>query len=233
MPSWRQNSMVRTLTSSILAGLSLFSRSSTSSVATPRRPRSAASASPIGTAAGDQHGRFAGESGCSLHGGLQYQAASNFRSLVVQYSQARAIGRGSRLNAPAFWISTGVRVLMPPSICASRCISALRQEKTARNTISSIEMPDHGRAVPSHQDNPMGSQRARERLSLLRLWQRSNRCRRIRHAGPRMESRRPSSHPDDPPVAAASRKCKRASLRANGGDRWHAHRDAPGRCSHG
>src|SRR3954470_18825752 len=48
MPSWRQNSMVRTLTSSILAGFSLFSRSSTSSVATPRRPRSAASASPIG-----------------------------------------------------------------------------------------------------------------------------------------------------------------------------------------
>src|SRR5689334_9146088 len=48
MPSWRQNSIVRTLTSSILAGLSLFSRSSISSVATPRRPRSAASASPIG-----------------------------------------------------------------------------------------------------------------------------------------------------------------------------------------
>src|SRR5215467_8529727 len=48
MPSWRQNSMVRTLTSSILAGPSLFSFFSTSMAATPRRPRSAASASPIG-----------------------------------------------------------------------------------------------------------------------------------------------------------------------------------------
>src|SRR5215470_13675883 len=48
MPSWRQNSIVRTLTSSILAGPSLFSFFSTSKAVTPRRPRSAARASPIG-----------------------------------------------------------------------------------------------------------------------------------------------------------------------------------------
>src|SRR5579863_5290018 len=47
-PSWRQNSMVRTLTSGIFGGCSLFSRLSTSKVSTPRRPKSAASASPIG-----------------------------------------------------------------------------------------------------------------------------------------------------------------------------------------
>src|SRR5262245_4587013 len=40
--------MVRTLTSSILAGPSLFSFFSTSIAAMPRRPRSAASARPIG-----------------------------------------------------------------------------------------------------------------------------------------------------------------------------------------
>jgi hypothetical protein len=57
IPSWRQNSMVRTLTSSILAGLSLFSRCSTSSVATPRRPISR-QRKPDGTAARDQNRDF-------------------------------------------------------------------------------------------------------------------------------------------------------------------------------
>ena len=71
MPSWRQNSMVRTLTSSILAVPTRSPPCSTSSALTPRRPRSAASARPIGPPPAIRTGKSTGRSmfGTSLGGG--------------------------------------------------------------------------------------------------------------------------------------------------------------------
>ena len=66
---------------------------------------------PDRPAAGDQNRRLRCSKSAAFRSSASgsHQAASPaFRSRVVQYSQARAIGRGSGLNAPAFSISTGV-----------------------------------------------------------------------------------------------------------------------------
>ena len=127
---------------------------------------------PDRATAGNQHGRFAGRvsHGCeaSAHCSSGH-AASALRSRLVQYSHARAMGRGSRLKAPAFWISSGVSLLMPPSVCASRCISALRQENTERKTISSIETPTTVAPCRRISTTQFAPERASERLSLLRF----------------------------------------------------------------
>src|SRR3954465_11599359 len=171
MPSWRQNSIVRTLTSSILAGLSLFSRSSTNSVATPRRPRSAASASPIGPPPAISTGVSRSVSAInakpcdhrprSRRFGLPQPGRPIFPRAAdrarLQVERTRLLDFDRRQVADA---AERLRLALHLRIAARE--HGTKHHLFHRNT-------RHGRAVPPHQHNPVRAERAGKRLPLFRL----------------------------------------------------------------
>src|SRR5262245_55782168 len=168
IPSWRQNSMVRTLTSSILAGLSLFSRSSTSSVATPRRPRSAARASPIGPPPAIRTGVSTVASRpvmlwFPLSGGLGFPQP---RRPVFPGPGDRARLQIERPRLLDFHRREVAQAAKHHRLALHLGVPAGKDR--AENELFHRNARDR-RSVPAHQHHPVRAERPRQRSALLRL----------------------------------------------------------------